>query len=217
MDVSFWINRWENNDVAFHQSEANPALVKYFNELSIEKGNRVFLPLCGKTLDIAWLLSKGYHVAGAELSRLAIEQLYKSLGVTPNVTDIGNLKCYSVENIDIFVWNIFELSRDVLGTVDVVYDRAALVALPEDMRKRYTTHLMTITGTAPQLLISYEYDQRLMDGPPFSVSNEEVMRHYKASYDLNLLESANLPGGLKGKCAATENTWVMRKQSITRF
>ncbi len=211
MDTSFWLNRWEKNDIAgFHESKANPALVNYFKELSIREGSRVFLPLCGKTLDISWLLSKGYRVAGAELSVLAIKQLFEGLGVTPKITDIRNLKCYSVENIDIFVGDIFELSAGLLGQIDVVYDRAALVALPEDVRKRYTAHLMKITGHAPQLLVTYEYDQRLMEGPPFSVSNEEVGRHYKASYDLSLMESIDVLGGLKGKCAATENVWILK-------
>lgn len=209
MDTSFWLQKWEKNDIAFHESEANPALVKYFKELSVGKGARVFLPLCGKTLDIAWLLSKGYCVTGAELSALAIKQLFEGLGVTPKITAAGKLKRHSAKNIDIFVGDIFGLSAGTLGLVDAVYDRAALVALPEDVRKRYTAHLMNITGNSPQLLVSYEYDQGLMEGPPFSVSNEEIERHYKSVYDLNLLVTTDVPGGLKGKCAARENVWIL--------
>ena len=210
MDASFWRQRWDKNDISFHESEANPLLVKYFKELSLAKGRRVFLPLCGKTLDIPWLLSNGYHVAGAELSKIAIEQLFTELGVEPKISGVGEVDHYSAKNIDIFVGDIFHLSSQILGRVDAIYDRAALVALPEKMRNRYTAHLTEITDKAPQLLICYEYDQSLMEGPPFSMSNEEVNQHYRDSYDLTLIVSTNVPGGLKGKCTAKENVWLLK-------
>lgn len=210
MDASYWLQRWEKNNIGFHESEVNPLLVKYFKELSLVEGSRVFLPLCGKTLDIAWLLSNGYRVAGAELSRTAIEQLFMELGVEPKISGAGEVNHYSAKNIDIFVGDIFDLSSKMLGPVDAVYDRAALVALPEQMRNRYTAHLTEITDRAPQLLISYEYDQNSMEGPPFSVSNEEVNQRYRDSYDLTLIASTNIPGGLKGKCAAKENVWLLQ-------
>jgi thiopurine S-methyltransferase len=211
MDANFWHQKWEKNDIGFHNSEANPLLVGYFKELALARGSRVFLPLCGKTLDIAWLLSRGYRVAGAELSKLAIEQLFAGLGVEPEITRVGDHDRYSAQDIDIFVGDIFALSGKMLGPVDAVYDRAALVALPEAMRNRYTAHLMAITGKAPQLLISYEYDQSRLEGPPFSIRNAEVRRHYADNYDLALLASQDVPGGLKGQCAATENVWLLRK------
>jgi thiopurine S-methyltransferase len=204
MNADFWLNKWDRNDIAFHESEANPALVKYFKELSLPKGSRVFLPLCGKTLDLGWLLSQGYRVAGAELSQKAIEQLFEGLGVTPLITDTGALKRYSAHNIDIYVGDIFKLSRDLLGPVDAIYDRAALVALTPEVRKKYTAHLKAITAQAPQLLLSFAYDQTLMDGPPFSVSNEEVQGHYQDTYTLTLLSSADFQ--LKGH-PAKENVW----------
>jgi len=212
MNTSFWLKKWEDNNIAFHGSEANPALVKHFQALSLAPGSRVFLPLCGKTLDIAWLLSKGYSVAGAELSELAIEQLFSELGVTPNISELRKSKRYSATNLDIFVGDIFELLTTVLGPVDAIYDRAALVALPRDMRDRYTPHLMDLTDTAPQLLICFDYDQALMAGPPFSISNEEVMQHYQESYALTLIESTDIPGGLKGKCAAKKNIWLLQSR-----
>ncbi|MBT9316467.1 thiopurine S-methyltransferase [Leptothoe spongobia] len=211
MDTSFWLQKWEKNDIRFHESEVNPILVNYFKELSLVKGNRVFVPLCGKTLDIAWLLSHGYHVAGAELIEIAIEQLFMELEVEPKISAAGKVKHYSATNIDLYVGDIFNVSSKMLGPVDAIYDRAALVALPEKMRHRYTAHLTEITAKAPQLLISYEYDQSLMTGPPFSISNEEVNQHYGDKYDLTLIASADVPGGLKGKCAAKENVWLLQR------
>ena len=210
MDPSFWHQRWAKNEIGFHEPKANPLLVTHFKGLSLPQGSRVFVPLCGKTLDIAWLLSQGYRVAGAELSEVAIAQLFADLGVQPQISPSGMLKHYRGPDLDIFVGNIFDLSGGVLGSVDAVYDRAALVALPEPIRPRYTAHLMEITNRAPQLLIPYVYDQRVMEGPPFSVPNEEVTQHYGRRYDVRLIASSDVPGGLKGKCAAKENVWLLR-------
>jgi len=212
MDPGFWHQRWEKNEIAFHESKANPLLLKYFTELTLAKHRRVFVPLCGKTLDIAWLLSHGYRVAGAELSQIAIEQLFMELGLQPDIAPAGELEQWSAKNLDIFVGDIFSLSKELLGPVDAVYDRAALVALPEAMRERYAPHLVAITGGAPQLVICYDYDQRVMAGPPFSVSHDEVRRLYAGTYAVRLLSSADLPGGLKGKCPAQENVWLMKRE-----
>lgn len=212
MEASFWHQRWEKNEITFHQSKANPLLVEYFHELSLAKGSRIFVPLCGKTLDIYWLLSNGYRVAGAELSKIAVEQLFMDLGVRPTISAVGEVDQWSAKDIDIFVGDIFAVSRKMLGPVDAVYDRAALVAFPEEMRNRYTAHLTEMTNKAPQLLICYDYDQSLMEGPPFSVSNEEVKRHYTANYDLTLIASTDVSGGLKGKCAAKENVWLLKNE-----
>lgn len=210
VDTSFWHHKWEKNDIAFHETTANPLLVKYFNALSLGKGNRVFLPLCGKTLDIHWLLSNEYRVGGVELSKIAIEQLFAELGLEPAISGVGELERYSANNIDIFVGDIFDLSGKMLGQVDAIYDRAALVALPEKLRNRYTAHLAEIADKAPQLLICYEYDQSLMKGPPFSISTPEVSRHYSEVYDLTLLASRNVPDGLKGIYAVKENVWLLK-------
>ena len=174
MDASFWHQRWEKNEIGFHESEANPLLVKYFKVLSLAKGRRVFVPLCGKTLDISWLLSNGYRVTRAELSRIAVEQLFAGLRVEPKISGVGQVDHYSASNIDIFVGDIFALSSKILGQVDAIYDRAALVALPEQLRSRYAAHLTEMTANAPQLLLTYEYDQHVMEGPPFSIGDAEV-------------------------------------------
>ena len=213
MTTDFWLNRWKNNDIGFHQSEANPLLVRYFSALSQAAGSRVFLPLCGKTRDIGWLLANSYRVAGAELSETAIEQLFAELEITPEISEAGALRHYRVPNIDIFVGDLFQLTGEMLGPVDVIYDRAALVALPEEMRRRYTTHLTDISANAPQLLIAFEYDQQLMDGPPFSVSSEEVRQHYGDRYEVTLLASNEVTGRLKERLKGeqvTENVWRLR-------
>lgn len=209
MDANFWHQKWEKNDISFHENEANPLLVKHFKALSLAEGSRVFVPLCGKTRDIAWLLTHGYRVAGAELSEIAIVQLFTELGIDPKISSAGVLVNYSAANIDIFVGDIFDLSGNILGLVEAIYDRAALVALPLEMRNQYAAHLMQITNKARQLLVCFEYDQSMMEGPPFSIRNEEVNQHYADNYQLNLISSTDISGGLKGKCAAKENAWLL--------
>jgi len=209
MDPDFWHWRWQENKIGFHESDTNPLLVKHFDALSLSDGARVFIPLCGKTLDIHWLLAKGYRVVGAELVETAIQQLFAELGVEPDITEVGAFKQYSAQGIDIFVGDFFNLSDAILGPVDAVYDRAALVALPEAMRKRYARHLITVTNKAPQLLLSFEYDQSLVPGPPFSVGPDEVHEYYEGYYTITLAELVVLQGGLKGKYDCLEAVWLL--------
>lgn len=210
MEADFWHGRWARGEIGFHESQANPLLVAHFEQLQLTAGSRVFVPLCGKTLDIAWLLQHDYKVVGAELSELAIKELFESLGIKPTINQLGALRHYSAENIDIYVGDIFALDAEILGAVDAIYDRAALVALPVEMRQQYAAHLINTTQTAPQLLIAYEYDQSLVDGPPFSVSGQEIARLYGAAYALTALETRDVAGGMKGKTTATETVWLLQ-------
>jgi thiopurine S-methyltransferase len=209
MQHDFWHNKWQINEIGFHLDEANPLFVKHFQALQLAPNSRLFLPLCGKTLDMHWLLAQGYQVAGAELSTIAVEALFSDLNLTPIVTKIGSLVQYNAPNITMFNGDIFELDQALLGKVDAVYDRAALVALPFAMRQRYSAHIAAITQLAPQLLVCFDYDQSQIDGPPFCVSADEVHTHYQHHYEIRLLESASLAGGLKGKVAALEQVWLL--------
>lgn len=210
MEKSFWHQRWESGRLGFHASQPNRLLVAHLPDLSAPEHGRVFVPLCGKTLDIAWLLSKGYRVAGAELSELAIKQLFEDLGVEPTISDLGDLKLYSANDIDIFVGDVFDLTPVELGPVNAVFDRAAFVALPEDMRASYASHIADITGNAPQLLITFEYDTSQLDGPPFSIPRDEVKQRYGDRYDITPLATVGVAGGLKG-VAATESAWLLKQ------
>lgn len=211
MDADFWHRKWADNDIGFHESEVNPLLVGHLPALALDKGRRVFLPLCGKTLDIHWLLSRDFRVAGAELSRTAVEQLFVELGVAPIVSSCGLLERFSAPGVDIFVGDFFDLSGELLGPVDAIYDRAALVALAEGTRSRYASHLTEITAFAPQLLICFEYDPGLMNGPPFSLTGEEVARHYGGRYQVTLLDRVDIPGGFKGRIPAKESVWLLAR------
>ncbi|HSI45402.1 MAG: thiopurine S-methyltransferase [Methylophilus sp.] len=218
MEHDFWHTRWENQQIGFHLQEVNPLLGAHFQALKLKPGKRVFIPLCGKTLDIHWLLLQGIHVAGAELNQLAVDALFAELGLIPTITQAGPLQRYHAVNqhgvnIDIFQGDFFALDSTLLGQTDAIYDRAALIALPLDLRVTYSKHLMNITNSAPQLLISFHYDQSLAAGPPFNVSTEEIAAHYGEVYSIALLADDLLPTGLKGQYPAQEKIWLLTQPS----
>jgi len=210
---SFWHDKWDRGIIGFHQDAVNPSLMAYIGRLSLESGARIFLPLCGKTRDIGWLLAQGYRVCGAELSELAVGELFDELGVVPERVAQGALTRWSAPGLDIFVGDILDLDHGTLGPVDAIYDRAALVALPEGMRARYAAHLGAMTGYAPHLLICCVYDQTAMAGPPFSVDAEQVRAFYAEDYGLTLLSHKAMPGGMKGRCAADHCVWLLKRET----
>ena len=209
MNPEFWQEKWQKREIAFHQAAANPLLVSWFNQLALAPGASVFLPLCGKSLDIHWLLAQGYRVIGAELSEMAVQELFAELGLTPAVSSAGTLQHYQADKLQVFVGDIFQLSKNTLGPVAAIYDRAALVALPDAMRQRYAQHLVTLSQAAPQLVICFEYDQTQLPGPPFSVDSSEMHNLYSKVYSLNCLEKLDVQGGLKRKCQASEVGWLL--------
>ena len=207
MEHSFWHSKWQKNEIGFHEPEGNALLVKYASFLFGDDSpstslKRIFVPLCGKTRDIGWLLAQGCEVVGAELSEVAIIQLFEELGVDPTVTTTSNGKIYAKDGLTIYVGDIFKLTSSDLGDVTGIYDRAALVALPSPLREQYAAHLMAITQCAPLLIISFEYDQNEMAGPPFSVNEKTVDALYSVDYNIQRLERSVLEGGLKGKVDA---------------
>lgn len=208
MQPEFWHQRWATNQIGFHEGEPNPLLVAHCDALALPRGARVFVPLCGKTLDIDWLLARGYSVVGIELSELAVGEVFKRLARQPERRVVGALQCCCTEGLEVFVGDFFQLTSQMLGPVSAVYDRASLIALPAPMRLRYAGHLRSITCEAPQLLITLDYDQQLAEGPPFSVAAGEVRKHYFGRVP-SLLSSQHLPTGMKGRFAATESVWLV--------
>jgi thiopurine S-methyltransferase len=139
--------------------------------------------------------------------------LFKELGLEPEIVAAGAMAHYRAKDIDLFVGDVFDLSARYLGPVNAIYDRAALVALPADLRSKYAAHLVNLTDAAPQLLIAYEYSQPLMQGPPFSVGEDELEQLYGAAYQLKLMERKDVEGGLKGKIASTETVWLLQSKT----
>ena len=187
MDPAFWHQKWHNGELGFHLPQVHPLLQRYLGELSLKAGQTLFLPLCGKTLDIGYLLEQGYSVIGAELSGKAVTDLFASLNRQPEITPWQGGNRYRQGDLTVFQGDIFLLTPDDLPAVDAIYDRAALIALPDTLRARYARHLQTLTHRARQLLITLEYDQQQRAGPPFSVDQEEVETRYGDHYRVTSL------------------------------
>lgn len=210
MDAQFWHDKWQRREIGFHREQINPYLPAYFPTLGLQAGQTVFLPLCGKTRDVSYFLQLGLQLVGVELSEVAVQELFADLGVQPEICDVLGMRCYQTTQLRIFVGDFFKLTAEHLGCIDAIYDRAALVALPLTMRQAYAKHLRDISHNAPQLLITYEYDQNVVDGPPFSISRSEVEQHYASAYVIEILHTAEVEGGMKGKTSATEAVYYLR-------
>ncbi|WP_404343302.1 thiopurine S-methyltransferase [Pseudoalteromonas mariniglutinosa] len=209
MHAEYWLNRWQSNDISFHSGNINPSLDRYFTNLNLPVNSRVFVPLCGKTVDIHYLLNKGMYVVGVALSELAIRQLFIELALTPKVTKHGLLTAYQAQGICIWVGDVFALTADHLDHVDAIYDRGALVALPFAIRNQYAQHLITLSHAALQLLITCVYDQSQRSGTPYSVPAAEVQSIYAKQYSLNMLSCEKLSQGIKGVTSASITVWLM--------
>jgi thiopurine S-methyltransferase len=207
---NLWIERWKNREIGFDQIEVNPFMLEHFSRLDLDKGSRIFVPLCGKSVDMTWLLAEGYKVLGVELSEEAIIEFFEGLSVTPTIAKLGEFICYSAENIEIFVGDIFKLDALIVGKIDAIYDRASLVALTADVRVEYTKHLRSISNHASQFLLCFEYEQALMNRSPYSVDEAEVQKHYGEHYKLLRLCKEKILGGFKGKIPASDVLWLLK-------
>lgn len=188
MKKDFWLERWEREEIGFHQNEVNPHLCEIWPELNLARGSSVFVPLCGKSEDMLWLREQGLQVLGVELSAIAVQAFFKENGYIPQHISDGKFDRCEADGIRILCGDFFDLSRDDMAKVSAVYDRASLIALPPEMRVRYVRHLVSILPPAIQiLLITVDYPQPEMQGPPFSVSSGEVEALYRDYAEVRLL------------------------------
>lgn len=175
MQADFWHSRWNSNQIGFHQSQVNAYLQQYWPALAVAAGERVLVPLCGKSLDMLWLAGQGLQVVGVELSEKAVEDFFSEHQLQPQVTQEGAFKVFRCKDIEIYCGDFFALSAQEVSGCSALYDRAALIALPADMRRRYVAHLQAILPASVKgLLITLDYDQSQIDGPPFAVTDAEV-------------------------------------------
>ena len=188
MHTDFWLERWEQNQIGFHEQEINSHLQEFWGTLNIPKGSTIFVPLCGKSRDILWLLSQGYQVIGVEISPLAVKNFFSENNLQARVTDCDNFQCWETDGLSIYLGNFFDLSSMQLATCKAIYDRAALIALPPEMRQQYVEHLNNIAQTlSHSLLVTLEYGQHEMSGPPFSVDENEVQSLFRNTCNIELL------------------------------
>ena len=191
MDAQFWINAWNEGRTGFHQEKYNPKLLEFFPTFHPKEGQRVLVPLCGKSKDILWLHENKLHVHGVELHQKAVESFFAENNLSPEKTSDKNFAHYSYEDIVISSGDFFKLNEE--SKYDFIYDRASLVALPQSMRDEYVAVVSrALRSKGKYLLIVYEYDQNEMQGPPFSIDNNEVQRLYENQFLIKLIRSDEL-------------------------
>jgi len=188
MDRNYWIKKWETADTRFHKAETNPNLLKAQKHIS---PGTVFLPLCGKSLDMDWLEKQRHKVIGVELSPIACKSFFEETGRSYDVSKNGEFTVFSGENITLWCGDFFKFDGQALKGVTSVFDRAALVALPSESRTLYAKHIANILkglDSVRLILVTIEYDQTLVEGPPHSVPESEVRILFSDSFSVELLE-----------------------------
>ena len=189
MDRDFWLDRWQRGQIGFHQDRPTPLMLKHWPTLGLAPGAKVFVPLCGKSLDMAWFASQGLRVLGVELSQAAVEAFFDEHGLVPTVEWTRYGRLYAAGSLEILCGDAFGLDAERLHGCDAVFDRAAIIALPAALRARYVGELYErLPAGCRGLLITLEYPQHEKDGPPFSVPESEVRALYSPHWDVRTLE-----------------------------
>lgn len=204
MEAQFWQDAWQNGNTGFTQNKPNFMLTHNFDALNTPKNGRVFVPLCGKSIDMVWFASQGYDVVGVELVESAVAQFFYENNIKATVTahpTTPNLALYQGQyngkNIKIWVGDIFDLTPADIEKVDAIYDRGALVALPDFapdfLRTRYTEQLIHLSGGANQFLLTFSYDDELLEKelkrttPPFIITDDMLNAYYGEQYRIEIL------------------------------
>lgn len=190
MERSDWASRWEEGRIAFHQSSVTSFLEKYAELVwGPDALGRIYVPLCGKSLDMVFLAEKAAEVVGVEYVEQAVSEFFAERGLTPEIETDPAIR-YSAGNYTLFAADFFSLTEEHLGPIDAVFDRASLVALDRAARIRYANHLRSLLPEeARTLLVTFNYDQTEMSGPPFAVSPEEVHRLFQDGFEVEHLET----------------------------
>ena len=193
MRADFWEQRWREGQIGFHQDEVTPLLRQYWSSLALPAGSRVFVPLAGKTLDMAWLAAQGYRVLGVELSQVAVDGFFAGHGLVPERRESRYGVHHVAGDIELIRGDAFALDAGLLSDCAGVFDRAALIALPPKMRHRYAAELYArLPEGCRGLMITLEYPQHEKAGPPFSVDEDEVRTLYEGDWNIERLERRDI-------------------------
>lgn len=193
MDPDFWNQRWQEGQIGFHQDAPTPLLLAHWPSLDLPAGSQVFVPLAGKSNDMAWLAAQGHRVLGVELSALAVEAFFAEHGLQPQRHDSRYGSHYAAGGVELICGDAFALDDAALADCAAVFDRAALIALPPPLQQRYVGELQArLRPGCRGLLVTLEYPQEEKAGPPFSVPEAEVRALYERDWQVNTLERRDI-------------------------
>lgn len=185
-----WHSHWTKKSPGFHEGRVNAYLKQYLPLFKLQPGDTVFMPLCGKAVDILWLAEQGFRVVGVELSQVAVESFFEESGLGFKQREAGKLVLYEAPNIALYQGDFMHLEPQTLSTCKLVYDRASIVAIESFNRAAYKKKVLELVPAAtPMLMVTLSYDQNQMAGPPFSVPVDEITKLYLPEYQLKTLQS----------------------------
>jgi len=192
-DNPLWLQLWQDNDTDFHQTSVNPLLIKFWPEFDLNPNSRVFIPLCGKSLDILWLAQQGHQVIGVELSAIAVKSFFSENKLTPTKKRQGKFTVWRHKNITIFCGDFFSLKPTDLGHIDSVFDRAALTALPQVLRQPYVEHLGKITPKQSDIfLLTTEDIEHIAGGDNTPKVDNEIAQLYSLNFTVCLKHTEHI-------------------------
>ena len=191
--MNLWESRWQEDRIGFHLKEVNPYLMRFSDQLLHQNPDRVFVPLCGKTLDLCWLTTKTKKVIGVELVSKAVQDFFAENNIDYLLQQDETLQKFSSKSIDIYLGDFFDLNPEQTFSFNAIYDRASIVAIETPERMEYVDHLISFLDRAGRiLLITLEYNQNDMEGPPYSVPAEEIESLFAPFGSLKLLETCDI-------------------------
>ncbi|MGR3983907.1 MAG: thiopurine S-methyltransferase [Gammaproteobacteria bacterium] len=217
MQLAFWRQRWAEGRLGFHQEKVNSRLRKFWREVEPAPRAKVFVPLCGKSLDMLWLASRGHRVIGSELSEIACRDFFTENALRYAETAGARFVRLSGGGISLWCGDFFRLRADDLRDVHLAYDRAALIALPAAMRANYAAKLAELSPPGARVfLVGMDYEQRKMKGPPFSVPESEVRELFEECFSVEILTQSSGPdivGNLaaRGLDTLNEKIYLLRR------
>jgi thiopurine S-methyltransferase len=186
-DNGLWLKFWRDKRSDFHQKNVNRLLTRFWPNLNPLAGSRVFVPLCGKSLDMIWLAKQGHEVIGVELSPVAVKAFFRENKLQPVKLKRGQFTLWKHGKISILCGDFFELTRKDLGEIDLVYDRAALTALPDDIRILYVAHMKKILPVTVRMLLLTAEDVDVKDKTdPVLVVDEEINTLFAEDFQIDL-------------------------------
>lgn len=215
MDLEDWSGRWQNDQIGFHQPEVSGFLTKYAEQAwGAGPVGRVFVPLCGKSLDMVFLAERANTVIGVEYVEQAVQDFFVEQGLLPEVTGEGPRR-FTSGKYTLFAADFYAMTNDHIGSIDAVFDRASLVALDPTTRKKYANHMSSLLRPGAEvLLVTFDYDQTQMNGPPFAVSGEDVNRLYQDDFTVEHLETRDSLDAMfqtRGLDAMTESVFLLTR------
>ena len=201
MEIDFWLERWNNNQTGFHQQQVNPYLTYFYGNKgpAVEQREtlKVFVPLSGKSKDMLWLSQNSYKVFAVECSDRAVKDFFEENALNYKHAEKDQHALYQSSDlpslIEIFQGDFFELQQQDMDDVTDIFDRASLVALPVEMRQQYAEKMAELQKPGIRtLLVTLTFDPAEMNGPPFSVTEEEVNDLYSENFTIQKLLVKNV-------------------------